>query len=39
MLGGIIEVVPNSTSRDQLGKAYEINLHEYFLKRYGSESS
>lgn len=39
LLGGIIEVVPNSTSRDQLGKAYEINLHEYFLKRYGSESS
>lgn len=38
-LGGIIEVVPNSNSRDQIGKAYEINLHEYFLKRYGTESS
>ena len=39
MLGGIIEVIPNSHSRDQLGKAFEINLHQYFLKRYGSESS
>lgn len=39
MLGGIIEVIPNSYSRDQLGKAFEINLFEYFLKRYGSESS
>lgn len=39
LLGGIIEVVPNSHSRDQLGKAFEINLHEYFLKRYGSEST
>jgi phosphatidylinositol 4-kinase len=39
ILGGIIEVVPNSHSRDQLGKAFEINLHEYFLKRYGTEST
>jgi len=39
LLGGIIEVVPNSHSRDQLGKAFEINLHEYFLKKYGSEST
>jgi len=39
LLGGIIEVLPNSYSRDQLGKVFEINLHEYFLKRYGSESS
>jgi phosphatidylinositol 4-kinase len=39
LLGGIIEVVPNSHSRDQLGKAFEINLHEYFLKKYGTEST
>jgi len=39
LLGGIIEVVPNSHSRDQLGKAFEINLHEYFLKKYGNEST
>mmetsp|Transcript_11998 Transcript_11998/g.16295 ORF Transcript_11998/g.16295 Transcript_11998/m.16295 type:complete len:170 (+) Transcript_11998:333-842(+) len=39
MLGGLIEVIPNSYSRDQLGKAFEIDLHKYFLKRYGSETS
>ena len=39
LLGGIIEVVPNSNSRDQIGKAFEIDLYEYFLKKYGSESS
>lgn len=39
LLGGIIEVVPNSFSRDALGKAFEINLHAYFLKKYKSESS
>ena len=39
LLGGIIEVIPNSHSRDQLGKAFEIDLHKYFLKRYGSETS
>ncbi len=26
-LGGIIECVPNSHSRDQLGKAFEIDLY------------
>ena len=39
LLGGIIEVVANSYSRDQLGKAFEMNLHEYFLKKYGNQSS
>lgn len=39
LLGGIIEVVPNSNSRDQIGKAFEIDLYEYFLKKYGNESS
>ena len=39
LLGGIIEVIPNAHSRDELGKAFEINLHEYFIKRYGNESS
>jgi phosphatidylinositol 4-kinase len=39
MLGGIIEVIPNSYSRDQLGKAFELDLYKYFLKRYGSETS
>ena len=39
LLGGIIEVVPNSHSRNDLGKAFEINLHEYFLKKFGSSST
>lgn len=39
LLGGIIEVVPNSNSRDQIGKAFEIDLYDYFLKKYGNESS
>ena len=38
-LGGILEVVPNTNSRDQIGKAFEIDLYEYFLKKYGNESS
>lgn len=38
-LGGIIECVPFTSSRDQLGKAFEIDLYQYFLKRYGAESS
>jgi phosphatidylinositol 4-kinase len=34
-----MECVPNTSSRDQLGKAYEIDLHNYFMKRFGSETS
>ena len=33
---GIIEVVPNSQSRDQLGKKSDGNLYKWFLSRYGS---
>ena len=32
-------MVPNSNSRDQIGKAFEIDLYNYFLKKYGNESS
>lgn len=39
LLGGIIECIPNSNSRDQLGKKHELNLHEYFLKLYGNENT
>ena len=38
-LGGIMECVPNANSRDQLGKAFEINLYQYFIKKYGSSNS
>ncbi|KAL0482805.1 hypothetical protein AKO1_014205, partial [Acrasis kona] len=36
---GIIEVIPNSSSRHQIGTNYEGNLYDYFLKKYGHESS
>lgn len=36
-IGGIIEVVPNSISRDQIGKINEYSLYEYFLAKFGRE--
>jgi len=36
---GVIEVVPNAMSRDQLGKKVEGGLYEYFLHRYGSPNT
>ena len=31
--------MPNTSSRDQIGKAFEIDLHDYFIKMYGPEYS
>jgi phosphatidylinositol 4-kinase len=36
---GVIECVPNSTSRDELGQTTELNLHEYFVKTYGDKGT
>lgn len=36
---GIIEVVPNSQSRDQLGKKSDGNLYKWFRTKYGAENS
>jgi len=36
-IGGIIEVVPNTISRDQMGKMMDCSLYEYFIARFGSE--
>eukprot|EP00002_Diphylleia_rotans_P031994 TRINITY_DN6677_c0_g1_i2.p1 TRINITY_DN6677_c0_g1~~TRINITY_DN6677_c0_g1_i2.p1 ORF type:complete len:1668 (+),score=400.29 TRINITY_DN6677_c0_g1_i2:37-5040(+) len=36
---GVIEVVPNASSRDMLGKNSEGSLYNYFLHKYGHKDS
>ena len=36
---GVIECVPNSKSRDQLGKATQVSLKAYFNSHYGDDDS
>ena len=36
---GVIECVPDSKSRDQIGRKANIDLFEYFKKEFGEESS
>lgn len=38
-VGGIIEVVANTISRDQMGKTNRCSLYEYFINKFGSEDS
>ncbi|KAG9304177.1 hypothetical protein G9A89_019739 [Geosiphon pyriformis] len=36
---GVIDVIPNSISRDQLGREKINNLYDYFLDKYGGKES
>ncbi|OIR58294.1 MAG: phosphatidylinositol 4-kinase [Amphiamblys sp. WSBS2006] len=36
---GVIEVIPNSLSRDQIGREKINSLYEYFVLKFGDESS
>jgi len=36
---GIIDVVPNATSRDEMGRAKINDLHAFFVGKYGNEDS
>lgn len=36
---GIIDVLPNSISRDMLGREAVNGLHEYFISKYGNQDS
>lgn len=38
-IGGIIEVVPDTASRDQIGKANAYGLYEYFHEKFGPDLS
>ena len=36
---GVIEVVPDSKSRDQIGKQTQVSLKDYFHSMYGPDDS
>lgn len=36
---GVIDVLPNSISRDMLGRDHDMGLYDYFISKYGGEDS
>lgn len=39
IIGGIIECVPNSSTRDEIGKTTDCSLKDYFISKFGPPES
>ena len=37
--GGVIECVPNASTRDEIGKAYKCSLKNWFISKFGDPLS